>query len=178
MKINKRKVIPAVAIIGLTLGAAGVSAAELQNKSVSHSHETAKHKEEFEDVFKNLTEDQKKALDKARNLHKQGKHDEAREVLESADLPLPHMRDPEQHKERKREFDSLIESNDYEAFRQKVADTPMADVIDSREKFDALVESHSLREDGKFEEAREVLADAGIKPPQRKMHVRYNQAQR
>ena len=170
MKINKKKVIPTLALIGLTLGATGVSAAEMAKTAHPiRSQEHARHKGKFEDMLKNLTDEQKDAMGKARELHKEGKHEEAMSLIKSSGIVLPEIKDPEQHKERKREFDALIESSDYEAFRQKVADTPMADIIDTQEKFDALVESHSLREDGKHEEAREVLEAAGIKPPKRLM---------
>jgi hypothetical protein len=170
MKINKKKVIPTLALIGLTLGATGVTAAEVAKSSRPiRSEEHARHKGEFRNLFQNLTDEQKEALKKARELHKEGKHEEAMSLITSAGIVLPEIKDPEQHKERKRHFDELIESNDYEAFRQKVADTPMADIIDTQDKFDALVESHELRDEGKYEEAREILEDAGIKPPLRLM---------
>ncbi len=170
MKINKKKVIPTLALIGLTLGATGVTAAEVAKSSRSiRSEEHSRHKGELEDILKNLTDGQRDALEKAHVLRMSGKHAEAKSVITSAGIVLPEIKDPEQHKERKRHFDELIESNDYEAFRQKVAETPMADIIDTQEKFDALVESHELRDEGRYEEAKEVLENAGIKRPQRPM---------
>ncbi len=175
MKINKKKVIPTLALIGLTLGATGVTAAEVAKssrpiRSEEHSRHKGELKGEFKNLYQNLTAEQKDAIKKAHMLRMSGKYAEAKSVITSAGIVLPEIKDPEQHKERKRHFDELIESNDYEAFRQKVAETPMADIIDTREKFDALVESHELREAGKLEEAREALEDAGIKRPQRSMH--------
>ncbi len=173
MNINKRKVIPALALVGLTLGAAGAHAAETKTVPFTRPDRGEHVPHPFTLRLENLTAQQQEALEDAQALRKEGRYAEAVSVIRDAGITLPEIKDPEQHKERKREFDALIESNDYEAFRRMVADTPMADIIDSQEKFDALVESHELREDGKFEEAREALEDAGIKPLRKMKHVRH-----
>lgn len=174
MKISKKKVIPTLALIGLTtLGASSVSAAEIAKTAQRPKLGVhAPHRHEFKELLEGLTDEQREALEEAHQLRREGRYPEAIHVIRDAGIVLPVVKDPEQHKERKKEFDALIESNDYEAFRRMVADTPMADIIDTQEKFEALVESHSLREDGKLDEAREALEDAGIKPSQRFVHAR------
>ena len=161
MKINKKKVIPTLALIGLTLGATGVSAAEVARSNMDAKPALhARH--EHRGMFKGLSQEQRKTLKKVHQLHSEGRYTEATSLITSAGIILPEIKDPEQHKERKRQFDIMIDSSDYEAFEQTVANTPMADIIDTQEKFDALVESHQLREAGRHDEAREVLRDAGI----------------
>jgi hypothetical protein len=163
MKINKKKVIPTLALIGLTLGATGVTAAEVARSNMDAKpalHTPARH--EHKHMFRNLTLEQKQVLEKVHQLNQEGKRKEAMSLIKSSGILLPEIKDPEQHKERKRQFDIMIDSNDYEAFEQMVANTPMADIVDTQEKFDALVESHELREEGRYEEAREVLEGAEI----------------
>lgn len=172
MKISKKKVIPTLALIGLTLGATGVTAAEVAGSNMDAKpalHAPARHGHKH--VFGNLTPEQKQVLEKVHQLHQEGKREEAMSLIQSSGIVLPEIKDPEQHKERKRQFDIMIGSNDYEAFEQMVANTPMADIVDTQEKFDALVESHGLRDEGKYEEAREVLEDAGIRLPGKMMRM-------
>lgn len=152
MKINKKKVVSTLALIGLTLGTT-VSAAEVLRKPP---------------MFENLTVAQQSVLEEAHELHKQGKDEEAIELLEEAGIELPDPKEfKERHEERKahvEKFKTLIEQDDFESFQDLVAGTPMADIIDTEEKFEALVQAHELRIEGKHDEAKEILEEAGLKP--------------
>lgn len=152
MKINKKKVVSTLALIGLTLGTT-VSAAEVLRKPP---------------MFENLTAAQQSVLEEAHELHKQGKDEEAIELLEEAGIELPDPKEfKERHGERKahmEKFKTLIEQDDFESFQDLVAGTPMADIIDTEEKFEALVQAHELRIEGKHDEAKEILEEAGLKP--------------
>ena len=145
MNINKRKVIPTLAFIGLTLGGTALAA------------EAKKPREE-------LSIYQRHTLKTAHKLHQSGEHEKAMELMESADITWRDQKDADEHKLRKKMFESKIEQNDFDLFKEMVAETPMADIVNTQEKFDALVESHLLRQEGKEDEAREVLEHTGIRP--------------
>lgn len=59
---------------------------------------------------------------------------------------------------------TAIENNDYEQLASLVAGTPLADHIDEA-AFNTLVEAKSLKDQGKSDEARALLEEAGIRPP-------------
>ncbi len=151
MKINKRQVVSTLALIGLTIGTTA-SAAEVFRKP----------------MFENLTSTQQEILEEAHELHKQGKDEEARQLIEAAGVELPEPREfrghGEERKDHMEKFKTLIEQDDFDSFQDLVAGTPMSDIIDTEEKFEALVQAHELRLEDKHEEAREILEDAGIKP--------------
>ena len=155
MKINKKKVASTLALIGLTLGTS-VSAAEIMRKPPR---------------FESLTASQQSILEEAHELHMLGKDDEARKLIEDAGietLGFKSMKERGEHRkqgeERMERFKTLIEQDDFESFQNLVAGTPMSDIIDTEEKFEALVQAHELRLEGKHEEARDILEDAGLKP--------------
>jgi hypothetical protein len=163
MKINKKKVASTLALIGLTLGTS-VSAAEVMRKPPR---------------FESLTASQQSTLEEAHELHMLGKDDEARKLIEDAGIETLGFRGMkergergehrEQGEERMERFKTLIEQDDFESFQKMVAGTPMADIINTEEKFEALVQAHELRLEDKHDEAKEVLEDAGIKPFGRKV---------
>lgn len=145
MKINKRHVISTLALIGLTVGTT-VSAAEIVKRK----------------PMQYLTTTQQEILEEAHELHKQGKKEEARELIDSAGIEFPERKHDK--REHMKKFKTLIEQDDFESFKTLVAGTPMEEIIDTEEKFEALVQAHELRIEGKHEEAKEVLQDAGIRP--------------
>lgn len=60
-----------------------------------------------------------------------------------------------------------LESRDMHAFHDATKGSTWADDIDTKREFDAMILSHSLRQDGKYKEAREVLENVGIEHPGR-----------
>jgi len=61
---------------------------------------------------------------------------------------------------------TALESSDYDAFMTAIADTPLADVIDSEADFQTFVEAHALREDGDHEGAQALLSELGLERPE------------
>lgn len=152
MKINKKKVASTLALIGLTLGTS-VSAAEVMRKPPR---------------FENLTASQQSILEEAHELHMLGKDDEAKKLIEDSGIEIPKFKGMKQYgkegKEHMERFKTLIEQDDFDSFQKMVAGTPMADIINTEQKFEALVQAHELRLEDKHDEAKEVLEEAGIKP--------------
>jgi len=60
---------------------------------------------------------------------------------------------------------SAIERNNFTAFQHATKDLPFASKVDTQKEFDAITLAHSLRQDNKYKEAREVLERAGIEHP-------------
>lgn len=153
MKINKKKVVSTLALIGLSLGTT-VSAAEVMRRPP---------------IFESLTSAQRQILEEAHELHMQGKDEEAKELIEEAGIELPefraqHKKHNDNREKRIEKFKTLIEQDDFESFQNLVAGTPMSNIIDTEEKFEALVQAHELRIEGKHDEAKEILEAAGVKP--------------
>ena len=60
---------------------------------------------------------------------------------------------------------NAIQNNDYEAFKEAVAkNSRMSDAV-NEDNFAKLVEAHKLREQGKFEEAKEIMEELGLGRP-------------
>ncbi len=110
-----------------------------------------------------LTTYQRYLMHTAQKLNQSGQHVQARALIESANI-LDKEEKANDNRVRKRKLESMIESHDFDTFKEKVAETPMAKIIDTKEKFEALVESHSLRQEGKEDEAKGVLEYVGLKP--------------
>ena len=140
---NKLFIIPALALLGVTALAGYTTYAE-----------------EIERRMPNLTEEQRTILEDIRESRMSGEEgsltEEQKELLQEL---RKHKRD------HKAKIHSIIEADDYEAFAEAVEGTPMAGIIDSEEKFNILVQAHSLREEGNHEEARELMSELGLKRP-------------
>ncbi len=153
MKINKKTAVSTLALIGLTLGAT-VSAAEVKSRP----------------MFENITSVQRSMLEEAHQLHQLGKDDEAKELIKSAGIDFPgfgHKKDRREHSNgmgQMQKFKNLIEQNDFASFQKMVAETPMGKIINTEEKFNALVQAHELKIEGKYDEAKQVLVEANIEP--------------
>ncbi|NCN52635.1 hypothetical protein GW943_02385 [Candidatus Parcubacteria bacterium] len=94
--------------------------------------------------FKDLTDDQKDALDEARDLRESGDFDGAKQVLQDAGVTKNMM----SQRPHKGEFANLTE-----------------------EQKDALTEARTLHEQGNDDAAKQVLADAGIDIPPFGNHI-------
>ncbi len=128
-----------------------------------------------------LTDEQRGVLEQVRELHKQGKRDEARALLESAGLPArplmikfrAHPGD-EKMREHHEAVQEAIKNGDFAAFQELTKDAPFADKIDET-MFAKMVEASKLHETGDHEGAKAVLDEAGLKPfhPHQKMGARF-----
>lgn len=111
----------------------------------------------------NLSDTQIAAFEKAEALKEEGaSRDEVESVLAAAGIDADVLRDIHEESHAAREaareaIDEALADNDYEAFKAAVADTPLADKIDSADAFAKLVEAHSY-----MEQARSIFDELGI----------------
>jgi hypothetical protein len=118
-----------------------------------------------------LTDEQKTALEQVRELHKQGKRDEAHALLESAGLPArplmikfhSRMGGDEKMREQHGAVFEAIQNGDFATFQELTKDAPFAGEMDEA-TFAKLAEAHKLREAGDTEGAKAILDEAGLKP--------------
>lgn len=116
-----------------------------------------------EAFFKNLTEEQKEVLIKARGLQKAGDKEGAQALLEENNISFPvgFMRDHTGKKGGMRGLHSeavrtAIENDDYNAFVTATVDAPFSGKIDTA-AFASFVEAYNLRKAGDFKGAHEVM---------------------
>lgn len=118
-----------------------------------------------------LTDDQVSALEEAHELRIDGAdRDEVKEALEDAGIDQDTMKEireaaHEQRAEHREAVKSALDAEDYDAYLDAVADTPRADLIDSEDDFEKLVEAHELREAGDREGAKEIMEELGFEKP-------------
>lgn len=116
----------------------------------------------------NLTDDQRSALEQARELRQSGEAEAARDLLVEAGIDeevLHELR--EAARENRSEIHEAVEDGDYERFLELIADTPLADLITTEADFERFKEAHELRESGDHDEARLILDELGIDKPHR-----------
>lgn len=117
----------------------------------------------------NLSDEQTAALEEAHEI-RQAAAEEARQVLEDAGIDGETMREIHgtMHEAGKAQHEAMrtaIENNDYDAFLAAIADTPLADSIDSEADFEKFVEAHELMQSGDFEAAAELMSELGLEGP-------------
>ncbi|MBX9907049.1 hypothetical protein K2X96_04110 [Patescibacteria group bacterium] len=124
-------------------------------------------------AFAELTEEQRSALEEARELFKEGSRDEAKEVLKEAGLPefrghgkghgMKDMTEEEREKMaiKHQALKEAVENNDFAAFKEATLDAPFRDMV-TEENFTKLVEANKLREAGDKEGAFEILKELGF----------------
>jgi len=104
------------------------------------------------------TEEEFAKFIEARGLVKTGNYDEARAIYVELGLNAP-----EQFREEKKtEMKKILESSDYDAFVEVVAGKPIAEIVNTEEKFQQLVEAHNLMTQGDREGASAILESLGL----------------
>lgn len=114
-----------------------------------------------------LTEVQIEAFETAHELRKEGDNDRARTVLAKAGIDIKTM---ESVREAMHEYkdamrtaiDDAVRNNDYDAFKQAIEGSPLADIITRKEDFALFKEAHDLREAGEIAQAREIMEELGM----------------
>ncbi len=108
-------------------------------------------------AFADFSDTQKAAIEDAFEI-RQNAEAEAQAVLDAAGVDPEAMHEAmHDYREVQREaFDAALEANDYEAFADLVANTPMADDL-TEEVFAKLVQAHALREAGDHDGARTIM---------------------
>ncbi len=115
-----------------------------------------------------LTEEQIEAFETARELREAGDLKAARDTLLDAGVDETAMKSV--HKamhETRQAIHDAVEDKDYDTFKTAVAGTPLAEAVDTEEDFKKFVDAHELKEAGKWDEAKTILDDLGIEPPER-----------
>lgn len=116
-----------------------------------------------------LTSSQVSALEQADQI-RQTARDEAQQVLSDAgidDEKMKEIRDvtrevrDTQHEAVK----TAVDNDDYDAFLTAIADSPLADAINSEADFETFKEAQQLRESGDHEGAQELMSELGIEKP-------------
>lgn len=121
------------------------------------------------DVLKNagLSETQIEAFVEARELVEAGDREGAREVLVDAGIDMSIMNRirtawHEFRAEHRSEIMAAVEANDYEAFKEAIEGSPLADIINTEAEFDQFVEAHAYIEAGDREAAHEIFEGLGL----------------
>ena len=114
-----------------------------------------------------LSSEEKSAFEEARDLREEGDRVGAREVLIDAGIDKEVMQKVHEamHEYRHEHHEALeeaMDNNDYNAFKEAIADTPLADIITTEEDFKLFAEAHTLREEGEFAEAKAIMDDLGF----------------
>jgi len=116
-----------------------------------------------------LTQSQISALETAQELRKEGDKDKAREILEKAGIDLKTMEAMRTamhaHKDAMRTaIDDAVRADDYELFKNAIADSPLKDIVTSKEDFELFKKAHEFRAQGENESAEEIFRELGFEP--------------
>jgi len=116
-----------------------------------------------------LSDSEITALEDAQEI-RQVAESEARAVLEEAGIDDSRRREINQarHDARRAEHEAMetaLQNSDYDAFVEAIADTPLAEVITSKEDFTRFLEAHSLRQSGETEAADAIFSALGLDKP-------------
>lgn len=117
------------------------------------------------EVLKNagLSDDQIAAFEEARDLRESGDKDGARDVLVAAGIDEDVIKQVrEAMREHRGEVRDAIEAGDYEAFKDAIEGSPLADLIDNETDFNKLVEAHDLLKSGDKEGAKDIFEELGL----------------
>ena len=110
-----------------------------------------------------FTTNQIEAFSEARELKARGQVEKARDVLIDAGVDedkLNTLRKVSHHAHHKLHL--AIKQNDYEAFRDAVAGTPLADIITTESDFAQFRQAHDLQREGELDEAKAIFTELGL----------------
>jgi Lon protease-like protein len=115
-----------------------------------------------------LSEAQIEAFEIARELRESGDFEGARDTLIEAGVDEAVIKSVKDvAREYRQAIRTAIEEEDYEAFTLAVAGTPLAEAVDTEADFQKFVEAHTLKEEGKWNEAKVILDELGVEPKDR-----------
>ena len=111
-----------------------------------------------------LSSSQVSALSQARDLRLKGKREEARDVLLQAGVDgkaIASIR--EAARAAHDAIEEAVEANDYEAFKLAAHDSPLIDIITTKEDFAQFVQAHNLKVENKStDEAKKLMTELGL----------------
>ena len=120
----------------------------------------------------NLNEEQRAVMQEVKELHQSGDHEAAMERMKENGIH-PKMKMSGPKGEMRGAVHEAVVANDYDAFMDAIEGSPLEEIADEG-TFELLVEAYELREDGDYEEARELMEDfreeAGLPHPHRMHH--------
>jgi hypothetical protein len=114
-----------------------------------------------------LSQEQISAFETAREKRQSGDLSGARDTLVKAGVDEKVLQ--AMHKASKQSRDAIrqaLEKEDYQAFKAAVSGTPLGASVDTEADFQLFVQAHLLKEDGKWQEAKKILDELGVKPSQ------------
>jgi len=115
-----------------------------------------------------LSEKQISAFETAKEKRNAGDLRGARDVLVEAGVDETVLKSMHQVMHESRvAIRKALENSDYVAFKAAVLGTPLADVITTEDDFKQLVKAHALKQEGEWDEAKVILDELGVEPPQR-----------
>lgn len=113
-----------------------------------------------------LSEEQVEALEEARDLRAEGEEKKARDVLVKAGIDESTMASVRTAIHAAREaMHEAVASGDYEAFKEAVANTPLADIVTTEDDFRQFKKAHDLRQSGEYAKAKVIYDELGVVPP-------------
>ncbi len=110
-----------------------------------------------------LSTEQVQAFTQARDLRRKGEVEKARDVLLEAGVTedtLASLRTAT-HASHQAIHEAVL-ANDYDAFKEAIVGTPLADIITTEADFADFKKAHDLKAEGKISEAKEIFADLGM----------------
>lgn len=116
-----------------------------------------------------LNDTQIEAFEEARELRENGDHDGARDVLVDAGVDADTMSAIREVMHAERDamhvaMEAALEDDDYDAFKEAVEGSPLADIITSEADFELFKEAHEHRE-----AARDIMEELGFEGDERGM---------
>lgn len=155
MKKTPKLIITSATALALLGGATFVGAQDVPTPGV----QTRTH-------LSDLTPQQQIRLQEARALFREGDRQGAKQILDELGIkkrPFKRAFRHGRHSAEREAIKNAVAEQDYEKFQELVIDHRLAEVIETEEDFDKLVEAHGLRESGDKEGARAILEELGFK---------------
>ncbi len=110
-----------------------------------------------------LSAQQIEAFEEARELQQQGDGTRARDVLMAAGVTEETLAAlKEAARETRRSMLAALEANDFAAFRDSIADSPLADIVTTEADFQQFRLAHQLRHDGEWKKADAIFSELGV----------------
>jgi hypothetical protein len=110
-----------------------------------------------------LSDEQVSAIQEAQELSRVGDFTAARDKLAEAGVTEETLLFIQKEARETREIiRQALEDEDYSAFKEAIADSPLADLITSQDDFVQYCEAHKLRLLGEWSKSREILNELGV----------------
>ncbi len=114
-----------------------------------------------------ITQDNFDEFVQASTLMEEGKREEAKTILDQLGLRPPHG--PRMDDATRAKVDAALEAGDYNAWKAAVGDSPIASKV-TADNFAKFAEAHKLHEAGKDDQAKAIMDELGITPPELPHH--------